>query len=146
MGIQRTKISKATDIKDLRKEKEVPEPKQWNHNPCFVGYWHETGDKDNKWPLKPILDKKRKNILVLKRLDALEKKARKRVFKGVSHCRICDKANGCSEYSETIDGIKYVWPEGLRHYLSKHKMIPSGGLYRMLKLRPKGGPSMKAKK
>lgn len=145
MGIQRKKITKDEDIdKALAKHKAEPVP--FNYNPCIVGYWHEKGDRKNVWPLKPTLDKKRKNILVLKRLDKLEKKARVRAFKGWSECRICGEHNGSREYSLEIDGIRYIWPEGLRHYLEDHKMIPSGALYRMLRLRPKGGPSMRIKK
>jgi hypothetical protein len=129
MGIKRT----------IKQDEPVPraEIKPWNENPCRVGFWHEKGDRDNKWPLRPILDPKRKNKLLLKKLDALEKRAHVTHYKGYSKCRICGEHNGSAEYSKTVDGIEYIWPSGLRHYVKDHKMIPSGGMYRMLKLRPK---------
>lgn len=39
-----------------------------------------------------------------------------RGFMGLSPCRICERPNGASEYT---DGV-LVWPEGLAHYLEDH--------------------------
>lgn len=39
-----------------------------------------------------------------------------RTFMGYSPCRLCGERNGSSEYT---DG-RYVWPEGLVHYLDVH--------------------------
>lgn len=37
-------------------------------------------------------------------------------YRGYSPCRLCDLDNGFRELS---DG-RYVWPEGLRHYVLEH--------------------------
>jgi hypothetical protein len=41
-----------------------------------------------------------------------------RAFVGFSPCRICGERNGNLEYS---DG-RYLWPEGLSHYVEKHSV------------------------
>ena len=42
-------------------------------------------------------------------------------YMGSSYCRICDKENGCSEFT---DGT-YTWPEGLAHYVRDHGLKPA---------------------
>lgn len=39
------------------------------------------------------------------------------VAAGVSRCRLCGCANGSSELT---DGVNFVWPEGLAHYVEQH--------------------------
>ena len=37
---------------------------------------------------------------------------------GYSECRLCGQQNGAGEFT---DGT-YIWPEGLRHYVSAHSV------------------------
>ncbi len=48
---------------------------------------------------------------------------------GYSICRICNSENGSGEYH--LD--KYSWPEGYRHYIEKHHVIPSKQFYSFIK-------------
>lgn len=41
-----------------------------------------------------------------------------RAYMGVSPCRICGALNGSSEYT---DG-RFLWPEGLAHYIEEHNV------------------------
>ncbi|MFD4669255.1 hypothetical protein ACFWNN_05920 [Lentzea sp. NPDC058450] len=38
---------------------------------------------------------------------------------GMSFCRICGRANGSTELT---DGVHFVWPEGLAHYVEDHNV------------------------
>lgn len=42
-------------------------------------------------------------------------------YRGWSTCRICHKPNGSGEY--TSKG--WTWPEGFRHYVEAHNVIPT---------------------
>jgi hypothetical protein len=49
-----------------------------------------------------------------------------RAYRGSSGCRCCAamgirKMNGCKEYEEK----GWVWPEGFRHYISEHNIVPT---------------------
>lgn len=47
---------------------------------------------------------------------------RRETYMGDSVCRMCGKANGSADFS---DG-KYIWPEGLAHYVTAHRVrLPS---------------------
>jgi hypothetical protein len=43
-----------------------------------------------------------------------------RAFRGWSTCRCCQKHNGNKEYESN----GWVWPEGFRHYISEHNIVP----------------------
>lgn len=57
----------------------------------------------------------------LSRLALLEEKANVVYFKGFSICRICNCANGNREYNLE----NWHWPQGYRHYVETHNVIPS---------------------
>lgn len=38
---------------------------------------------------------------------------------GTSFCRVCGQANGSAELT---DGVRFVWPEGLAHYVEAHNV------------------------
>lgn len=103
----------------------------------YVGFWRS--DEFPNKPKRPMCEEGRKNKKVLKRLLALENAPQTESYhyKGSSPCRICGAPNGSGEYGVAIDGVLYVWPSGLTHYLEVHGMIPSKSLYRMLHLKPK---------
>ena len=42
-------------------------------------------------------------------------------WRGVSHCRCCDKSNGSQ--CLTMDG-SWVWPQGFAHYIQEHNVRP----------------------
>lgn len=42
-------------------------------------------------------------------------------FRGCSYCRCCPLRNGSRQY--VLNG--WEWPEGYRHYIDKHNVIPS---------------------
>jgi hypothetical protein len=42
-------------------------------------------------------------------------------YRGWSTCRICGERNGNKEYTTK----KWIWPEGLMHYIQDHNLKPS---------------------
>ena len=45
---------------------------------------------------------------------------RSTAYLGFSECRICQRVNGCADYS---DGV-YMWPQGFGHYIRVHNIRP----------------------
>jgi hypothetical protein len=54
------------------------------------------------------------------------------VYRGWSECRICGQAAGNRESSFTIHGVKWVWPQGLAHYVIEHNVKPDDDFINML--------------
>ena len=42
-------------------------------------------------------------------------------FRGFSHCRICEKRNGSTDFTYG----SWNWPSGYRHYIQEHGVRPS---------------------
>ncbi|NUT93425.1 MAG: hypothetical protein HOY78_15525 [Saccharothrix sp.] len=84
----------------------------------LIGYWH--GPEAPGWPdVRSFVD------------DSLDPAARDRVSTylrsgtvlaaaaGWSSCRLCGRPNGSTELT---DGVRFVWPEGLPHYVEAHNV------------------------
>jgi hypothetical protein len=99
----------------------------------YIGFWKVKRESyenimpwETDWPNIPIENSANGNqddiikLLLLKQefIDAGNGGQMKHYF-GISMCRICNKPNGCSEYS--IDG--FVWPSGYIHYLQNHNVM-----------------------
>ncbi len=54
-------------------------------------------------------------------LARVEAGVRPVAYKGVSQCRLCGCMNGNEEYQTK----NATWPEGLRHYIEAHNVMPS---------------------
>lgn len=85
----------------------------------LLGYW-STGP-DSRWPrpeafVDPEWDADERELIV----EFLRRGLVARTYMGYSPCRMCGVANGAIELS---DGV-YVWPDGLAHYVSDHKVKP----------------------
>jgi hypothetical protein len=83
----------------------------------IIGYWRS--DHEPQWPdvhdfVDPDWDRRERDVVV----GHLYSGMRVRQFMGFSTCRFCGEPNGTSE---STDG-KYVWPEGLAHYLLEHNV------------------------
>lgn len=101
------------------------------------GYWADGYWADGQWHLKnfngyvnyypmpvPYLHKWEKEAF-LENLTYAEKIAKAVGFRGSSACRLCGERVGYREYKYTYHDLKFVWPEGLRHYIEKHNVRPS---------------------
>jgi hypothetical protein len=86
-----------------------------------VGFWVD--DRHPDWPdphelIAPDLsqDESREVASYLDRGIVVQ------LWRGWSHCRICDDKNG---HADLTDGT-YLWPEGLAHYVREHHVrLPS---------------------
>lgn len=88
------------------------------------GYWAQSAKEKNTYYPWPVADtfhwnKKRKEFIT--KLTKLEYKAQSNMYKGWSTCRLCKRRNGSGDYTYK----KWTWPDGLRHYVVKHKVLPS---------------------
>ena len=84
-----------------------------------VGFWHSNAEPHFPKPVENsdslTEDERKKVCKYLKSAEKLD------AYFGYSWCRICDKegsAMGCWDMS---DG-EWLWPEGLAHYVKKHKV------------------------
>ena len=84
-----------------------------------VGFWWSP--EEFKLP-KPYPRKSswKGRITFLNNLVLLQKIAQNKRYKGWSDCRCCKKPNGSGEYVYK----KWVWPEGLYHYVYEHNIKP----------------------
>ncbi|QRE00201.1 hypothetical protein [Burkholderia phage BCSR5] len=53
-------------------------------------------------------------------------------YRGSSDCRCCRQRNGSREYVFRFEGIKWVWPEGYRHYIEEHGVEPDASFRLMI--------------
>jgi len=54
-------------------------------------------------------------------LATIEGRAKRSQYRGMSTCRLCKHWNGSAEFR--LGG--WQWPEGFRHYVEKHNVLPS---------------------
>jgi hypothetical protein len=87
--------------------------KSWKRIP--IGYWHSKYEPNLPFPKEnsSYLSQSDKDILIQYLTNSNHKKIH---CLGHSECRICDKINGSLDI---FDG-KYIWPEGLSHYIEMH--------------------------
>jgi hypothetical protein len=91
--------------------------------PTMVGYWWSKESKDLPKPVARPKPWKGQRAF-LKGLKRIERRARKNHYKGWSNCRVCGCQNGSSDYNFRQDGVYYIWPNGLRHYVVEHNVKP----------------------
>lgn len=74
-----------------------------------IGYWYSKREPDLPMPTESI-------IFDPKVVEYLKAGTVKHQWKGFSSCRICGVPNG----SKCLTDGKYIWPEGLAHYVEEH--------------------------
>lgn len=83
----------------------------------LYGYWRGNGDQNDRYPDPAELVDESWPVEERERVAAyLDTAPAIRHYRGLSSCRLCGILNGVSERS---DG-RYVWPEGLSHYVREH--------------------------
>jgi hypothetical protein len=85
----------------------------------LIGFWKSKEQPDLPMPEARTENWRHQNSFMLD-LMALQEQLPRAMFRGMSRCRICNKMNGCGEY--TFKGFK--WPEGLLHYVKEHNVKP----------------------
>ena len=99
-----------------------------------VGFWKETHNMgwfpgQHRFSSIPIPNSASSDqIVFLKKLAIVEKKAQSTYYLGASECRICKKPNCSREF--TYKG--FVWPEGYVHYLRDHAVAVDPDFKRMV--------------
>lgn len=105
-----------------------------NKNGTFIeGYWYSDGLYEEQLHSYPF--PKATNLPVDK--NFIEKLKRLTIgcldcthYFGCSHCRICGKSNGSSEFKLiNKENIIFNYPEGLMHYYEEHNVQPSKEFY-----------------
>ncbi len=64
---------------------------------------------------------KQEILHAMEKLEGFNMRVRKRHFKGFSRCRCCGISNGSTEYEYK----GWRWPQGLKHYVDGHNIVPS---------------------
>jgi hypothetical protein len=85
----------------------------------LIGYWHGPPATEG-WPdvrafVAPAPDPGERQAVA----DYLRSGTAFVAAAGFSMCRICGAANGSTELT---DGVHFVWPEGLAHYVEAHSV------------------------
>jgi hypothetical protein len=68
----------------------------------------------------------------LEKFAEVEFWASKDYFLGYSHCRLCDKDNGCATFVIEQGPDTWCFPEGLCHYFKEHNVHPSRAFYKFV--------------
>ena len=105
-----------------------------NNLDLVEGYWYSSSSKGFPKPIAhntPFDGQEQ----FLEKLRLLEQSNDVRIsyFRGFSRCRFGDNDfNGSREFSIKIDSTTIRWPEGYRHYIEAHNVVPSREFYRFL--------------
>jgi len=111
-----------------------------NHNPVYIGYWRRNQDgtrkpftqEDSHLPF-PEADTLTEQAVQhsLRCLDVLENHpdVKDIGYMGSSKCRICSCMNGSHEFVLEREGTQYHWPQGLRHYITEHRVALPDALW-----------------
>jgi len=94
-----------------------------------VGFWYSKQEPDLPKPVakkQPFKDQD-DFLEALKKVEG-RKTVGKRHYRGWSTCRICKCKNGSTEFY--CDG--WVWPEGYKHYISEHNVVPDKAFYQFI--------------
>jgi hypothetical protein len=84
----------------------------------LIGYW--LGPDAPGWPdVRTFVDPSPDSALRDRAVAYLLGGTVFAVAAGTSLCRICGQANGSAELT---DGVRFVWPEGLAHYVEAHNV------------------------
>jgi len=77
-----------------------------------IGYWYS--EREPEFPMPTSADEFEHKDEVIEYLNNGEVRHR---WRGMSSCRLCDlRHNG----SRCLTDRKYIWPEGLAHYVEEH--------------------------
>jgi hypothetical protein len=99
----------------------------------LIGYWAESGQ--DQWPDPAVFVSPSPDTASRQRvLDYLRSGTVYVVAGGPSFCRLCGTPNGSTELT---DGERFVWPEGLAHYVSEHDVRLPGAVT-VLMVQPPG--------
>jgi len=132
--MKKLKVRWSADDSSIKsfKELDAPQVLEEKITEFRVGYWkgiprssfNETYDiidypdcPDVKDFIDPNWEERERNIVI----NYLEAGEEKKAWCGCSTCRICGKWNNGSTC--LTDG-KWIWPEGLSHYLREHHVKP----------------------
>lgn len=63
---------------------------------------------------------------------------------GGSVCRLCNKCNGSTDYQLLSGEVRWIWPEGYRHYLEEHQCLPTPAFERLILAMPAPTPAAPA--
>jgi len=92
-----------------------------NNTRILIGYWNDSSDNYPQYPIpvsKGTLDSsdyKFHNEIA----DYLDSGDRVNQYRGISVCRFDGHGNGTAERCDD----KYVWPDGLSHYVRDHHVV-----------------------
>ena len=95
------------------------------------GYYRksETEKSQLPWPTELRINRwEQLRMSFMRRLLKLESCAKRKVYKGVSHCRLCNARVGNSEFTYKT----YDWPNGLHHYIADHHVCVTEAFYRFV--------------
>lgn len=82
----------------------------------LIGYW--LGPEAPGWPdVQSFVDQSLDAVLRDQVVKYLRGGTVFVATAGTSRCRICGQANGNTELT---DGVRFIWPEGLAHYVETH--------------------------
>ena len=84
----------------------------------LIGYW--SGPGEEHWPEPALFVDGGADPSKLRRVGEYLRSGTVFVAQaGTSPCRLCGSANGSTELT---DGVYFVWPEGLAHYVEAHNV------------------------
>jgi hypothetical protein len=84
----------------------------------LIGYW--LGREDPDWPdVRSFVDQSLDSTQRDRAVAYLRSGTVFIASAGISHCRICGQANGSVELT---DGVRFIWPDGLAHYIETHNV------------------------
>lgn len=82
----------------------------------LIGYW--LGPEAPGWPdVRSFVDPSLDAVLRDRAVRYLRSGTVFVAYAGKSRCRICGQENGSTELT---DGLHFVWPQGLVHYVEEH--------------------------
>jgi len=84
------------------------------------GFWRSTYEQELPMPVA-CDDPWAGQDVFIDQLEAVEASSETISYRGWSTCRICGCSNGSREYQ--APGA--TWPEGLKHYITDHNVVPS---------------------
>lgn len=93
----------------------------------YEGYWRNSSHPELPEPKAYSLPWDRKDEFV-QQLKEVQATLTPDAYRGISICRICQKANGNEEYFLN----RWRWPSGFLHYVEEHNVIPTGEFARMI--------------